>query len=54
MNTAAAAAPAAETEKEGKAGGAADNLVEVTAPMVGTFYRAPSPDSRPLLKWAAL
>ncbi|MDA8233778.1 MAG: sodium-extruding oxaloacetate decarboxylase subunit alpha [Clostridia bacterium] len=25
----------------------ADNVVEITAPMVGTFYRAPSPDATP-------
>ena len=25
------------------------NLIEVTAPMVGTFYRAPSPDSPPFV-----
>ena len=50
LNTAAAAAPAAETEKEGKAEELPDNLVEVTAPMVGTFYRAPSPDSPPFVE----
>jgi acetyl-CoA carboxylase biotin carboxyl carrier protein len=26
---------------------AADNLVEIRSPMVGTFYRSPSPDSAP-------
>ncbi len=26
------------------------NLVEVTAPMVGTFYRAPAPDAEPFVK----
>jgi oxaloacetate decarboxylase alpha subunit len=26
-----------------------ENLIEVTAPMVGTFYRAPSPDSPPFV-----
>jgi len=35
---ATAAAPAVEAEPTG-------NLVEVTSPMVGTFYSAPSPDS---------
>src|SRR5690606_8464245 len=28
----------------------ADNLVQVTAPMVGTFYRAPAPDAEPYVK----
>ena len=28
---------------------AADNLFEVTSPMVGTFYRAPAPDADPYL-----
>jgi acetyl-CoA carboxylase biotin carboxyl carrier protein len=27
-----------------------DNLVEIRSPMVGTFYRAPSPDSDPYLR----
>lgn len=27
-----------------------DNVIEITAPMVGTFYRAPSPDSAPFVK----
>jgi acetyl-CoA carboxylase biotin carboxyl carrier protein len=26
------------------------NLVEVTSPMVGTFYRSPSPDSPPFVE----
>lgn len=34
------AAPAAET-----ASGSSSNLIEVTSPMVGTFYRAPAPDA---------
>ena len=29
--------------------GDADGLVEVTSPMVGTFYAAPSPDSEPFV-----
>ncbi len=29
---------------------ASDNYVEIKAPMVGTFYRAPSPDSDPYVK----
>lgn len=28
----------------------ADNLVTVTSPMVGTFYRAPSPDADPFVE----
>lgn len=39
-------APADATPAE-TAGGAASNLVEVTSPMVGTFYRAPAPDAPP-------
>jgi len=27
-----------------------ENIVEVTAPMVGTFYAAPSPDAQPFVK----
>lgn len=27
-----------------------NNLIEISAPMVGTFYRAPSPDSPPFVK----
>ena len=27
----------------------AGNLIEVTSPMVGTFYRAPSPDADPFV-----
>jgi acetyl-CoA carboxylase biotin carboxyl carrier protein len=36
----------AETE-EAEPDVAASNLVEVTSPMVGTFYRAPAPDAPP-------
>jgi len=56
INTAAASAPApaaekaAATEEEDKAEELPANLVEVTAPMVGTFYRAPSPDSPPYVE----
>ena len=28
----------------------AENLIEVTSPMVGTFYRAPSPDAPPYVE----
>lgn len=27
-----------------------DNLIEIRSPMIGTFYRAPSPDSEPYIK----
>jgi acetyl-CoA carboxylase biotin carboxyl carrier protein len=37
---AAAAAPAADEN---------DGLVEITSPMVGTFYRSPSPDADPFV-----
>ncbi len=37
----------AEGGSEAPAAKAADNLVEITSPMVGTFYRAASPDSDP-------
>jgi acetyl-CoA carboxylase biotin carboxyl carrier protein len=40
-----AAAPAAE-----EAPAATDNLLEITSPMVGTFYAAPSPDSDAYVK----
>ncbi len=41
-----AAAPAkSESEKS-----VPDNAVYITSPMVGTFYRAPSPDSPPFVK----
>ena len=35
--------PAPEREKEKET----DNLVPITSPMVGTFYRAPAPDAKP-------
>lgn len=37
----------ADTETENKS---ADNIVEVRSPMVGTFYRAPSPDADPYVE----
>lgn len=43
-----AAAPAeAPTEPQSSA---ADGVTHVTAPMVGTFYRAPAPDAEPYVK----
>lgn len=44
---AAAAAPAAASPL---APASEDHLVPVLAPMVGTFYRAPSPEAPPLVK----
>lgn len=39
------AAPAAETGAAPTAPAVKSNLVDVTSPMVGTFYRAPAPDA---------
>jgi len=36
-----------ELEKKGKTD---ENVVEICAPMVGTFYRSPSPDADPYVK----
>ncbi len=45
-----AAAPAAPAKAEGKAEAKADKPgTVVTSPFVGTFYRAPSPDSPPFV-----
>jgi len=40
-----AAAAAAGKSKESAEGGEPEGTVAITAPMVGTFYRSPSPDS---------
>ncbi|WP_456451494.1 acetyl-CoA carboxylase biotin carboxyl carrier protein [Hydrogenimonas sp.] len=45
---ASAPAPAAPAESAEKA--IPDNAVYITSPMVGTFYRSPSPDSPPFVK----
>jgi acetyl-CoA carboxylase biotin carboxyl carrier protein len=37
---------AEESEREGRG----ETLLEITSPMVGTFYRAPSPDADPFAK----
>jgi len=37
-------------KQEAASGSAADNLVEVTSPMVGTFYAAPAPDAPPFVQ----
>lgn len=49
----APAASAPETVKENSpAAGTDDNLEPVKAPLVGTFYAAPSPDADPLFRRA--
>jgi acetyl-CoA carboxylase biotin carboxyl carrier protein len=47
---AAPAAAASETSAAGAASASASNLVEVRSPMVGTFYRAPSPEAPPYVE----
>ena len=44
---AAPPAPAAAPAEEASPSPSASNLVDVTSPMVGTFYRAPAPDAQP-------
>jgi acetyl-CoA carboxylase biotin carboxyl carrier protein len=44
-NAGPAEAPTASASAETESGGASSGLVEVTSPMVGTFYRAPAPDA---------
>lgn len=44
-HSAALSSLAAESEAKGKADDDAKGLVPITSPMVGTFYRAPSPTS---------
>ena len=41
--------PAAATSEDAQ-NDATDNLVEIRSPMVGTFYRAPSPDADPYVE----
>lgn len=41
--------PAPGRPQPGPAPGLGDHLVPITAPMVGTFYRAPNPDAPPLV-----
>jgi acetyl-CoA carboxylase biotin carboxyl carrier protein len=51
---AAPPAPAAEPADEGEVeAGEPSNLVDVTSPMVGTFYRAPAPDAPPYVETGA-
>jgi len=47
MQQAAAPLPAAEAGQPAAQAAKKDNIVEVRSPMVGTFYRSPSPDSDP-------
>ncbi len=47
QDQASTAAPAAESKTETERG---KNIVEVRSPMVGTFYRAPSPDADPYVE----
>ena len=49
-DTVPAAASNSAPKQEPASSTAADNLAEVTAPMVGTFYAAPSPDAPPYVK----
>ena len=42
--------PAAELEPAAPPDAASARLVEVTSPMVGTFYRAPSPEAAPYVE----
>jgi len=42
----APAQPAAESRRDTRD----DRFVQITAPMVGTFYRAPAPDAEPYVK----
>ena len=47
-----AAAPPAEhvQQDDGRADSADNTYVEVTSPMVGTFYRSPEPDAEPFVQ----
>lgn len=44
------AAPAGPSAAPQQPGAAEDGLVDVKSPMVGTFYRSPSPDEPPFVK----
>ncbi len=46
----AAPAAAAEPEQEQAASNDCPGCVEITAPIVGTFYRKPAPDAEPFVK----
>lgn len=47
------AAPAPKPVSAAQPAAAAQHQVEVTAPMVGTFYRAPTPDAPPFVEVGA-
>lgn len=49
-STSAGTIPAAAPGSIGAPGGVADHLLPITAPMVGTFYRAASPDAPPFVE----
>ncbi len=49
LPAAAPAAPADAAAPAEAAPAAASNLIEIKAPMVGTFYAAPNPDSAPFV-----
>lgn len=46
----AAAAPQTEPQKEEKSAAIPEGLVAITAPLVGTFYVAPDPESPPFVE----
>ncbi|MGD2069003.1 MAG: acetyl-CoA carboxylase biotin carboxyl carrier protein [Gemmatimonadota bacterium] len=46
----APAGPAADVEAEAEEPEEESDLVDVTSPMVGTFYRAPAPDAPPYVE----
>jgi len=50
IDAAAAAPPVAAPRPSAPAKAAAAHQIEVTAPMVGTFYRAPAPDAAPFVE----
>jgi acetyl-CoA carboxylase biotin carboxyl carrier protein len=47
---AAAAPPARDLHAVAPDGNATPNIISVTAPLVGTFYRAPSPQAEPFVR----
>ncbi len=47
---AAEASPPPEAEKREPSGQDKGNVVEIKAPMVGTFYRAPAPEAEPYVE----
>jgi acetyl-CoA carboxylase biotin carboxyl carrier protein len=47
---AAAPSAAGEAEDREETGASDESWIEITSPMVGTFYRAPSPDADPFIE----